>query len=78
MLQKNYPTFLGTGKYCQPDARTTQRCGATSDSGVFGSESEDSDTDGEDTGDAVGPKSEDSDRDREDTVNTVGSNESDG
>ena len=45
------------------------------DSGVSGSESDDSDTDCEDTGDSAGPKSEGSKTDREDTINTVRSNE---
>ena len=78
LLQKNYPTFLGTGRHRRPDARNTWRCGATSDSGISGSESEDSDTDCEDTGDTVGPKSEGSKTDREDTVNTVRSNKNHG
>ena len=70
LLQKNYPTFLGTGRHRRPDARNTQRCGATSNSGISGSES-DSDTDCEDTGDSAKPMSEGS---RTDTINTVRSN----
>ena len=73
LLQKNYPTFLGTGRHRRPDARNTQRCGATSDSVVSGSES-DSDTDCEDTGDSAKPMSEGSRTDREDTINIVRSN----
>merc|ERR1711873_379560 len=30
LLQKNFPTFLGTGRLRRPDARASQRCGATS------------------------------------------------
>merc|ERR1712240_549720 len=51
LLQKNYPTFSGTGRFRRPDARASQRGGATSDSGVSGSES-DSDTDCEEAGGA--------------------------
>ena len=69
LLQKNYPTFLGTGRFRRPDARTSQRGGATSDSGVSGSES-DSDTDCEEAGDAKAtPKDPNTD-----TVNSVSHN----
>ena len=54
LLQQNYPTFLGTGKYRRSNTRTTQRYGASSDSGISGSESEDSDTEEEDTANTVG------------------------
>ena len=41
LLQKNYPTFLGTGRFRRPDARAHQNGGTTSDS----SSESDSDTD---------------------------------
>ena len=52
LLHQNYPPFLGTGRYKQTGTKTTRRCGASSDSGLSGSE--DSDTDGEDTVNTVG------------------------
>ena len=70
LLQKNYPTFFGTGRHRRPDSRNSQRCGTTSDSGISGSES-DSDTDCEDAGDAK-PTPESS---RTDTINSVRSSE---
>ena len=69
-LQKNYPTFLGTGRFRRPDARASQKGRTTSDSGVSDPES-DSDTDCEEAQSAKPtPKGSNID-----TANSVNSND---
>ena len=70
LLQKNYPTFLGTGRFRRPDARASQKGRTTSDSGVSDPES-DSDTDCEEAQSAKPtPKGSNID-----TANSVNSND---
>ena len=49
LLQPDYPRFLGTGKYRRSNTRASPRKGPNRDSGISGSDTEDSDREEEDT-----------------------------
>ena len=70
LLQKDYPRFLGVGRYKRGNTKTSETSGGCSDSGLSGSGSDDSDSEEED-------KKEDS-VSKENYVNTVGSQEVNG
>ena len=65
LLQKDYPRFLGVGRYRRGNKKTPQTKGGDSDSGLSGSNSDESDSEEED-------KSEDSIK-KDNYVNSVGS-----
>ena len=54
LLQPDYPHFLGTGKYRRSNARASPKRGQNTDSGISGSDTEDSDREEEDTAHVMG------------------------